>query len=169
MNIILIGMPASGKSCMGRALAKSLKMKNIDVDRVIERKTGRKLQDIINEDGLEEFKRIEEEALFSMGGKNLIISTGGSAIYYPRAMEHLRKIGLVVYLYATLNTIKSRLGDFSKRGIALRDGQTISELYSERCELYEKYAHIIIDCDGTDYDKYHDRAIKAIRMYKEYK
>ena len=167
MNIILIGMPASGKSCMGRALSKSLKMKNIDTDRVIEEKTGRVLQDIINEDGLDAFKRIEEDILASIEGDNLVISTGGSAVYYPSAMEHFRKIGVVVYLYATLETIIQRLGDFSKRGVALRPGQTIVDLYNERCTLYEKYAHITIDCDGTNYDKYRDRAIAALRMYKD--
>ena len=167
MNIILIGMPASGKSCMGRALAKPLKMKSIDTDRVIEEKTGRKLQDIINEDGLDAFKQIEEDILSSINGENLIISTGGSAVYYPKAMEHFRKIGVVIYLYATLDTIISRLGDFSRRGVALSPGQTVSDLYNERCALYEKYAHITIDCDGTNYNKYRDRAIAAIRMYRE--
>lgn len=166
MNIILIGMPASGKSCMGRALSKPLRMKNIDTDRMIEEKTGRKLQSIINEDGLDEFKRIEEELLCTIEGDNLIISTGGSAVYYPKAMEHFREIGIVIYLYATLDTIVKRLGDFSKRGIALRDGQTIADLYEERCALYEKYAHITVDCDGINYNKYRDRTIAAIRALK---
>jgi len=168
MNVILIGMPASGKSCMGRALSKPLRMKCIDADKVIEDTTGRKLQDIINEDGLEEFKRIEEEILCGINGKNLIISTGGSAVYYERAMEHFRSIGVVVYLYASLDTIISRLGDFSKRGIALREGQTIADLYEERCALYEKYAHITIDCDGTNYNKFRDRAVMAIKAYKKH-
>ena len=169
MNIILIGMPASGKSCMGRALSKSLKMKNIDTDRVIEEKTDRKLQDIINEDGLDAFKRIEEDILSSINGENLVISTGGSAVYYPRVMEHFRKIGVVVYLYASLDTIVARLGDFSKRGVALRPGQTIADLYTERCALYEKYAHVTIDCDGSNYNKYRDRAIMAIKMCKDHR
>ena len=169
MNIILIGMPASGKSCMGRAISKSLKMKNLDTDRVIEEKTGRKLQDIINEDGLDAFKRIEEDILSSINGENLVISTGGSAVYYPHVMEHFRKIGIVVYLYASLDTIVARLGDFSKRGVALRPGQTIAELYTERCELYEKYAHVTVDCDGSNYNKYRDRAIAAIKMCKDYR
>ena len=168
MNIILIGMPASGKSCMGRALAKPLRMKCIDSDRIIENQVGRKLQDIINGDGLEAFKRIEEETLCSIDGENLIISTGGSAVYYERAMEHLRNIGVVVYLYASLDTIVARLGNFSNRGIALREGQTIPDLYKERCALYEKYAHITIDCDGNNYFKYRDRAIMAIKTYQSY-
>ena len=168
MNIIIIGMPASGKSCMGRTLAKPLKMKYIDTDRIIENKTGRKLQEIINEDGLDAFKRIEEEILCGVEGDNLIISTGGSAVYYERAMERFRSMGVVVYLYTSLETIVKRLGDFSKRGVAFREGQTIADLYAERCTLYEKYAHITVDCDGTSYSKYRDRAIMAIKAYQSY-
>lgn len=165
MNVILIGMPASGKSCMGRSLSKILKMKNLDTDRLIEQKTGRLLQNIINEDGLDEFKRIEEEVLCSVSGDNLIISTGGSAVYYEKAMNHFKKIGMVVYLYAGLDTIVKRLGDFSKRGIALKEGQTIEDLYNERCRLYEQYADITVNCDGTAYAKHRDDAVKAIRCF----
>ena len=165
MNVILIGMPASGKSCMGRALSKALKMKNIDTDRVIEQRTGRKLQDIINEDGLDAFKRIEEKILCDISGENLIISTGGSAVYYDSAMQHFKDIGIVVYLYAGLSTIVKRLGDFSKRGIALKEGQTIEDLYNERCELYERYADVTVACDGNLYNKYRDDAVKAIRAF----
>lgn len=168
MNVIIIGMPASGKSCMGRTLAKPLRMKYVDTDKIIEKKTGRKLQEIINEDGLDAFKRIEEEILCDVNGDNLIISTGGSAVYYERAMERFRGMGIVIYLHTSLETIVTRLGDFSKRGVALRDGQTISELYDERCALYEKYAHITLDCDGTNYAKYRDRAIMAIKAYQSY-
>ena len=161
-------MPASGKSCMGRTLSKPLKMKYVDTDRIIEQKTGRALQDIINEDGLDAFKQIEEEILCGIDGDNLIISTGGSAVYYERAMEHFRNMGIVVYLYASLDTIVTRLGDFSRRGVALREGQTLADLYTERCTLYEKYAQITIDCDGTNYAKYRDRAIMAIKAYRSY-
>lgn len=163
MNVILIGMPASGKSCMGRSLSRILKMKNLDTDRLIEQKTGRRLQNIINEDGLDEFKRIEEEVLCSVNGDNLIISTGGSAVYYENAMSHFKKIGVVLYLYAGLETIVKRLGDFSKRGIALKEGQTIEDLYNERCKLYERYADVTINCDGAAYAKHRDDAVKAIR------
>ncbi len=165
MNVILIGMPASGKSCMGRSLSKILKMKNLDTDRLIEQKTGRLLQNIINEDGLDEFKKIEEEVLCSVTGNNLIISTGGSAVYYERAMNHFKAIGIVVYLYAGLDTIVQRLGDFSKRGIALKDGQTIEDLYNERCKLYERYADVTVNCDGMAYAKHRDDVLKAIMRY----
>jgi shikimate kinase len=166
MIITLIGMPGSGKSCMGKAVAPKLKMKNIDADAEIERRYGQKLQDIINTKGLLEFKRIEEEVLLSLNSDNTIISTGGSAIYYPAAMEHLKAIGKIVYLKVSLPILIERLGDFSKRGIAMRDGQTIEDLYNERCELYEKYADKTISCNGTAYPKYRKELINYINMIK---
>ena len=153
---------------MGRALSRKMKMKVVDADRVIERNDGRKLQQIIDEDGLDKFKELEEKALLSLNGDNLIISTGGSAVYYPAAMEHFKKIGKVVYLYCSLKTIKIRIGDFSKRGIALKDGQTIDDLYAERCALYEKYADITIDCDGNAFPLYQNRIITALDYIKKY-
>ena len=167
MTYTLIGMPGSGKSCMGRALARKLKQKNLDTDWLIEKNTGRKLIDIINEDGIEAFKKIEEETLLSIGESDLILSTGGSAIYYPRAMEHLKSLGPVIYLYTSFETIKERLGDFSKRGVVLRDGQTLEDLYKERTVLYKKYADITVSCDGNAYPRYQAQLIEAIEKYQK--
>ena len=153
---------------MGKALSRKLNMMVIDGDRLIERRAGRKLQDIINEDGLDEFKRIEEEALLSIKEDNIIVSTGGSAVYYPSVMEHFKSIGKIVYLYCSLEVIVQRLGDFSKRGIALKPGQTIEDLYNERCGLYEKYADITVDCSGSAYHTYQHRVITAINYIKRY-
>ena len=163
MVLILIGMPGCGKSCMGRALARKLKMKNVDADRIIERRAGKKLIDIMNEDGLEAFKRAEEEALLSISGDNLIISTGGSAVYYPKAMEYFKSIGKIIYLHCTYEVIVKRLGDFSKRGVLLKEGQTLADLYEERCKLYEKYADITVDCSGNAYPKYQARVMTAVK------
>ena len=138
MIITLIGMPACGKSCMGRALSRKLKMKNIDGDKVIEKRTGRALQDIIDNDGLDAFKKIEEETLLSIDEDNIILSPGGSAVYYERAMNYLRSKGPIVYIYVGVENIIKRLGDFSKRGIAMRPDQTIYDLYRERSALFEK-------------------------------
>ena len=165
MNIILIGMPACGKSCMGRALSKKLGMKLIDTDRLIESNTGRKLQDIIDEDGLDEFKRLEEETLLSIKGDNMIISTGGSAVYYDAAMRYFKEIGAVTYLYVGIDLIKKRLGDFSKRGVVLKPGQTIEDLYRERTALYEKYADIVVNCNGEAYPKYQKTLIDALKVH----
>ena len=168
MTLILVGMPGCGKSCMGRALARKLKMKNIDADYLIEKKAGKRLVEIINEDGHEAFKKIEEETLLSINGDNLIISTGGSAIYYPKVMEYYKSIGKILYLHCTYEVIVERLGDFSKRGVLLKEGQTLKDLYDERCRLYEKYADITVDCSGNAYPKYQARAINAIKYLSDF-
>ncbi len=139
-NIILIGMPACGKSVTGVILAKSLKMNFIDVDLLIQERAGKSLQDIINADGIETFKSIEEEVLNAINVKNTVIATGGSAVYYDSAMRHLKENGVVVYIEASLATIKKRLKNIRTRGVAMEKGQTIDSLYEMRVPLYEKYA-----------------------------
>lgn len=162
MIFTLVGMPASGKSCMGRAIASKLKMKLLDGDRLIEAKTGRKLQDIIDEDGMDAFKKIEEETLLSIEDDNIILAPGGSAVYYDSVMQKCKKRGKIVYIYVSLPLIKERLGDYSKRGVVLKPGQTIDDLYEERTKLYEKYADITINCNGKAYPKYRAELIKKI-------
>ena len=163
MTITLIGMPGAGKSCMGRALSRRFGMKTVDGDRLIEKITGRKLQDIINEDGLEAFKEVEESTLLSITEDNIIITPGGSAIYYDSVMQHFKKNGIIVYLYVSPEELLKRLGDFSRRGIVLKEGQTIRDLYLERAPLLEKYADITINCDGDSYTKYRFIAERKIR------
>ena len=167
MTITLIGMPASGKSTVGKLLAKELGIKFIDTDNLIEERTGRHLQDIINSDGLDQFKRIEEDILMTVTEQDAVIATGGSAVYYDRAMEHLKTLGKVVYLKAELKTIVIRLGDFSKRGIALKPGTTIADLYDERIPLYEKYADITVPCDNIGYKRScHSTVRKIIELVR---
>ena len=168
MTFIFIGMPGSGKSNMSKAAARKLRLKQIECDRLIEMRAGKKLQEIINEHGLEYFRSLEEETLCSIEAENAIISTGGSAVYYPRAMEHFKKIGKVIYLYASLPCIIERIGDFSKRGVVIEEGQTIEDLYRERCALYEQYADATINCDGREYQKYHNRVETTLRAFMEY-
>ena len=139
-KIILIGMPACGKSVTGVILAKSLKMNFIDADLLIQQRAGKSLQDIINADGIETFKSIEEEVLNAINVKNTVIATGGSAVYYDSAMRHLKENGVVVYIEASLATIKKRLKNIRTRGVAMEKGQTIDSLYEMRVPLYEKYA-----------------------------
>ena len=163
MIITLIGMPGCGKSCMGHAISKKLGMRCIDSDKLIEKTTGKKLYEIIEKEGTEGFKKIEEKTLLSIDMDDIILSTGGSAVYYPAAMEYLKTKGVLVYLYCSYEVIEERLGDFSKRGVVLRDGQTLRDLYEERCGLYKKYADITVDCSGSAYFKYQNRVINAIR------
>lgn len=165
MTITLIGMPAVGKSCMGKALGKKLKMRTIDGDKLIRSNTGRNLQDIIDEDGLEEFKRIEEETLLSIDDDNVIITPGGSAIFYPKVMEHFKKKGIVVYLYAGYDVIVDRLGDYSARGVVLEKGKTIRDLYDERTPLLEKFADIKVSCNGNAFARYKADALAKITEY----
>lgn len=166
MTITLIGMPAVGKTCMGKALSRKLKMKTIDGDKLIEQKTGKKLQQIIDEEGLDAFKKLEEEVLLSIEDDNVIITPGGSAVYYPAVMEHFKRKGIVVYLYADVSVIIERLGDYSKRGVVLKPGHTINDLYNERAPLLEKYADIIVSCNGNAYPRYQAEALKKIENFK---
>ena len=143
---MLIGMPGAGKSTVGVVLAKRLGYRFVDSDLVIQEKYDRLLHELIEEHGVEGFWRIEEEENASLNPRKSVIATGGSVIYGPRAMEHLREIGTVVYLKLPLEEVAERLGDLNARGVTLRPGQTLADLYAERVPLYEKYAHEVVDC-----------------------
>ena len=147
-NIILIGMPGAGKSTVGVVLAKKLGMGFADSDLIIQDKYGKLLHELIEENGVEGFWAIENAVNASIDMHRTIIATGGSAIYGAEAMEHLRNIGTVVYLQLPYEEIDERLGDLNARGVTLKPGQTLKDLYEERVPLYEKYAHITIDCDN---------------------
>lgn len=149
-NIVLIGMPGCGKSTVGVVLAKALGYHFIDSDLLIQGKEHRLLSEIIEEDGLENFNRIEEEVNLSIEAEKTVIATGGSVIYGEAAMEHLCRIGTVVYLKLSLEAVTERLGDLTERGVVLRPGQTLEDLYIERVPLYEKYAHVVIDEEGLE-------------------
>ena len=144
-NITLIGMPASGKSSVGVVLAKRLGKKFVDTDIVIQEKYGKLLKDLIEEHGDDGFREIEDEVNATIDVSNSIISPGGSVVYGERAMKHLKEISVVIYLELSYTAIKSRLGDLRERGITLKDGQTLKDLYLERTPLYKKYADITIN------------------------
>ena len=165
MVFTLIGMPGCGKSCMGKAICGKLKLKNIDSDVLIEKKEGKKLCQLLEELGLEGFKNLEEEVLLSFNEENCILSTGGSAVYSDKAMRYLKSLGKVIYLKVSLDVLKQRLGDYSRRGIAFRPGQTLEDLYEERTRLYEKYADITVNCSGNAFPRYHAEIISQIRKF----
>ena len=144
-NIVLIGMPASGKSTVGVILAKVLGKKFIDTDLVIQQRENALLADIIKEKGVEGFMKSEEEAILSVDENNTVIATGGSAVYGEKAMEHLKENGTVVYLKVEKDELFKRLTDIKERGVVLREGENIEEMYDSRIVLYEKYADIIIE------------------------
>ena len=143
-NIVLTGMPACGKSVTGVILAKSLKMNFLDTDLLIQEEAGKSLQEIINEDGIDAFKTLEEQVLCGVNVENTVIATGGSAVYYEAAMEHLKENGIIVYIEASLSTIRKRLRNIKTRGVAMEKGETIDSLYDKRVPLYEKYADITV-------------------------
>ena len=147
-NIVLIGMPACGKSTVGVVLAKTLGKTFVDTDLMIQEQEGDLLQHIINTRGNEAFKAIEEGVLCGLNPSNAVISTGGSAVYYEKAMEHLRTVGRIVYLQLPLEIIEERLDNISTRGITLGPGETIGDLYKRRIPLYEREADLIISSAG---------------------
>lgn len=147
-NITLIGMPASGKSTVGVLLAKRLGYSFVDADIVIQEKTGKLLKEIIAEQGTDGFLKVEEEVNSQLDVQRSVIAPGGSVIYGPKAMEHLKEISVVVYLKLSYEDVKMRLGDLKDRGVALKDGMTLKDLYDERIPLYEQYADITVDETG---------------------
>lgn len=149
-NIILIGMPGSGKSTVGVVLAKRLGCQFVDSDLVIQEKTGKLLYQLIEELGEAGFLELENEINAGLQAKRAVIATGGSAVYGKEAMAHFKEMGKVVYLCLPYEELRERLGDLHKRGVVLKEGYTLKELYEERVPLYEKYADLVIDCSGRD-------------------
>ncbi|MDO5156735.1 MAG: shikimate kinase [Eubacteriales bacterium] len=146
-NIVLIGMPSCGKSTIGVVLAKVLGYRFLDSDLVIQEQTGKLLCELIEEHGLDGFNAIENDVNASLCCERCVIATGGSVIYGKKAMEHLKEIGLVVYINLSLSTLIERIGDLTSRGVAIRDDQSFEDLYLERKPLYETYADVIVDAD----------------------
>ena len=148
-NITLIGMPASGKSTVGVLLAKRLGYSFVDVDIVIQEQEGRLLKEIIAEEGQEGFLDVENRVNAELSVHNSVIAPGGSVIYGKEAMEHLKKISTVVYLKLSYEAVEERLGNLTDRGVVLKDGMTLKDLYEERIPYYEKYADITVDETGV--------------------
>lgn len=147
-NIVLVGMPGAGKSTVGVVLAKRLGMSFVDSDLVIQERYGKLLHELIEEHGVKGFWQLENDVNASLSVHGSVIATGGSAVYGAEAMEHLSRIGNVVYLKLPYEEVENRLGDLNARGVTLLPGQTLADLYAERTPLYERYAHRTVECSG---------------------
>ena len=147
-NIVLIGMPGVGKSTVGVVLAKALGYQFVDADLLIQEAEGKLLSELIEEHGTDGFIEIENRVNSQIQTHRSVIATGGSVVYGKEAMEHLSEIGTVIYLKLDLDSLSKRLGSLEKRGVVLKDGQTLEDLFNERTPLYEKYADIIINEHG---------------------
>ena len=147
-NIVLIGMPGSGKSTVGIILAKITSRNFIDTDILIQLRDGRSLQNIVDTDGYMALRKVEEEVLLSVNCRNHVIATGGSAAYSHTAMSHLRENGIVVFLHATMATLQARIRNYATRGLAKRPDQSFADLFDERLALYMRYADITVPGDA---------------------
>ncbi|MDD7218648.1 MAG: shikimate kinase [Clostridia bacterium] len=152
-NVTLIGMPGSGKSTIGVILAKVLRYQFLDSDLLIQKQEKRTLSEIIEQDGIERFKEIENRVNSSINVTDTVIAPGGSVIYCDEAMKHLKSIGKVVYLKLSLESLSKRLGNLRGRGVLLKEGQTLEDLFKERTPLYEKYADLTVNEEGKDLEE----------------
>ena len=150
-NIILVGMAGAGKSTLGVLLAKATGKHFVDTDLIIQQRTGRMLQDLIDNEGADEFLRIEEEVLSSLELCDHVIATGGSSVYSDRAMAHLKRNGTVVYLFVNYDELQYRIPNLSTRGIVFRGKNfTLRDVYEERLPIYARHADVTVDCSGSE-------------------
>ncbi len=164
-NIVIIGMPGAGKSTMGVILAKTLGRNFIDTDIVAQETSGRLLQEIIDDEGTGAFLETEEKTILSLHVHNAVIATGGSVVFSEKAMQHLRKDGVVIYLTISFEEMVRRLNNITTRGIVLAAGQGLFDMYNQRVPLYEKYADITIDCSSGDFEQCIGNVIDELRTF----
>ena len=166
-NLIFIGMPAVGKSTVGVVVAKRLGKRFVDVDLVIQEQEKKLLREIIADVGEDGFLKVENRVNAGIEAEKSVISPGGSVVYCEEAMRHYKEIGTVVYLKASYQTIKRRIRNPKKRGVVLREGQTLRDLYNERVPYCEKYADITVCEDGCRIEETIENVLNAVENYKK--
>ena len=162
-NIVLIGMPGVGKSTVGVILAKVLGYQFMDADLLIQQEEGKLLREIIEESGTEGFIQVENRVNASIQAEHAIIATGGSVVYGAEAMAHLCDIGTVIYLKLPYPALDERLADIKGRGVVLKKGQNLRNLFEERSPLYERYADITIEEAGLNVEQTVERIIERLK------
>ena len=161
-NIVLVGMPGVGKSTVGVLLAKALSRDFVDTDVLIQAVARRRLQDIIDDDGLDAFLKLEERHVLRLDVGGSVIATGGSVVYSEKAMAHLRATGTMVYLSLPLPDLEARITNMDSRGVVIERWQSLADLYHERLPLYEHYADIPVDCAGLSHEQVVGAALTAL-------
>lgn len=161
-NIVLIGMPGSGKSTCGVLAAKALLKNFFDTDLLLQGLEQSRLQDIIDDKGIDYFLDAEENAILSLDIHATVIATGGSVVYSDRAMRHLKSMGRVIYLHLDYEAMCGRIKDITTRGVVLKTGTTLLDMYNERLPLYEKYADEVIYCDENTVEQTVQQIVNSV-------
>ena len=164
-NVVLIGMPGCGKSTLGVLLAKVLMMDFVDTDLLLQKKSGKPLQQMVDELGSEGFSEVEESFVSQLRLSRTVIATGGSVALEDRAMETLKENGVIVFIRLSYETIEKRLRNISTRGIAMKKGQTLQSLYAQRQPAYHRWADVVIDADGQDIEQTVAELVRALNCH----
>jgi len=162
-SVTLIGMPGAGKSTTGIILAKCLSYSFVDTDVLIQTNRRKSLQQIMNESGYLQLRKIEKEEILALDVEDHVIATGGSAVYSERAMNHLQDMSMIIFLEVDFETIRKRIHNFETRGIAKAKTQTFRDLFDERQVLYKRYANTVIDCNRKTQDEVAERIARELR------
>jgi shikimate kinase len=166
-NIVLIGMPGSGKSTIGIILAKMTAKNFVDTDVLIQLAEKRTLQDIVNTEGHMVLRSVEERVLLDVNCRDHVIATGGSAAYSAAAMNHLKKEGICIFLHADLPTLNRRIRNYETRGLAKRPDQSFQDLFDERLDLYSRYADITIASSTMNQEEVCAEIIRMLRSQEQ--
>ena len=165
MNYVLIGLPGSGKSTIGVMLAKYLGLRFVDTDLVIQEQAGQRLGELLEAQGPEGFLLLENRILAELRCEDTVIATGGSAVYGTQAMQNFKRTGRCIYLRISLEEMRRRTASgFRRRGVVLREGQTLEMLYAERCALYERYADLTVDENGLSQEETLQKLLRSIEF-----